>query len=118
MHRNLREKQSSLVNRIGPILLHDDARPRFTSAVPNTDRIKLRNAVSSALLIRPVANLLSLFMPLDNLREKIFNNQTEAKSALNESIGSRTSDEVTGPVEGSCEHGNEPSCFHKMLVSP
>ena len=94
MHQKLRQQQPALVNRKGPILLHDNARPHVSIMT----RQKLHELGYETLDHPPYSPDLSpsdyhFFKHLDNfLREKCFKNQEDAKNAFNDFIASRTSD--------------------------
>jgi [histone H3]-lysine36 N-dimethyltransferase SETMAR len=94
MHRKLQHKYPALVNRKGPILLHDNARPH----VARTTLQKLNELGYELLGHPPYSPDLSptdyhFFKHLDQfLKEKCFRNQDEAKNAFNEFVASRTSE--------------------------
>ncbi|CAJ0951212.1 unnamed protein product, partial [Mesorhabditis belari] len=92
MHQKLRRMCPALVNRKGPILLHDNARPHV--AQPTLQRLnKLRY---KTLPHPPYSPDLSptgyhFFKHLDNfLREKCFKTQDNAKNAFADFIASRS----------------------------
>lgn len=92
MHQKLRQQRPALVNRKGPILLHDNARPHV--AQPTLQ--KLNELGYETLPHPPYSPDLSptdyhFFKHLDNfLQEKCFKNQDDAKNAFNDFIASRT----------------------------
>ncbi|XP_066260728.1 histone-lysine N-methyltransferase SETMAR-like [Euwallacea similis] len=94
MHQKLRQKQPALVNRKGPILLHDNARPHVSLIT----RQKLHELGYETLDHPPYSPDLSptdyhFFKHLDNfLRERCFRNQGDAETAFNEFVDSRTTD--------------------------
>lgn len=94
MHQKLRRMCPALVNRKGPILLHDNARPHV--ARPTLQ--KLNELGYETLPHPPYSPDLSptdyhFFKHLDNfLREKCFKNQGDAVNAFTEFIASRSPD--------------------------
>lgn len=91
MHRKLRRMCPALVNRKGPILLHDNARPHISMMT----RQKLHELGYETLDHPPYSPDLSptdyhFFKHLDNfLKEKCFKNQEDAKNAFADFIASR-----------------------------
>lgn len=92
MHQKLREKQPALVNRRGPILLHDNARPHVSRMT-----LQKLNELGYETLPHPAYSPdlsptdYHFFKHLDNfLQEKIFNNQAAAENAFEEFVDSRT----------------------------
>ena len=99
MHLKLRQQHPALVNRKGPILLHDNARPHV--AKPTLQ--KLNELGYETILHLPYSPDLSptdyhFFKHLDNfLREKCFKNLSDIKNAFSDFIATRTQDSyVTG----------------------
>ena len=99
MHQKLRQQHLALVNRKGPILLHDNARPHV--AKPTLQ--KLNELGYETLPHPPFSPDLSptdyhFFKHLDNfLREKCFKNLSDIKNAFSDFIATRTQDfYVTG----------------------
>jgi histone-lysine N-methyltransferase SETMAR len=94
MHRKLQRLHPALVNRIGPILLHDNARPHVAQSTLQ----KLNELGYETLPHPPYSPDLSttdyhFFKHLDNLLwEKVFNNQDAAENAFREFIDSRTTE--------------------------
>lgn len=92
MHQKLRRISPALINRKGPILLHDNARPHTSMMT----RQKLHDLGYEILDHPPYSPDLSptdyhFFMHLNNfLRKKCFKNQDDAKNAFNDFIASRT----------------------------
>jgi hypothetical protein len=86
MHQELQRLRSTLFNRKGPILLHENARQHVSQMTAEIERTVLRNSTSPSLLIRSLSD-----RHLENfLQEKVFNNQAAAQNAFKEFIGSRT----------------------------
>jgi histone-lysine N-methyltransferase SETMAR len=92
MHEKLSVKYPALVNRKGPILLHDNARPHVAQMT-----LQKLNDLGYQMLPHPAYSPdlsptdYHFFKHLDNfLQEKIFNNQAAAENAFEEFIGSRT----------------------------
>nr|ABQ88321.1 transposase [synthetic construct] len=94
MHRKLQRLQPALVNRKGPILLHDNARPHV--AQPTLQ--KLNELGYEVLPHPPYSPDLSptdyhFFKHLDNfLQGKRFHNQQDAENAFQEFVESRSTD--------------------------
>lgn len=94
MHQKLSEKQPGLVNRKGPILLHDNARPHVSQMTLQ----KLIELGYETLSHPPYSPDLSptdyhFFKHLDaSLREKTFANQTNVENDFKEFIDSRDRD--------------------------
>lgn len=92
MHLKLQQHHPALVNRKGPILLHDNARPH----VAHLTLQKLNNLGYEILPHPAYSPDLSptdyhFFKHLENfLRDKCFINQDDAKNAFNDFIASRT----------------------------
>lgn len=92
MHQKLRQQRPALVNRKGPILLQDNARPHVAQLTLQ----KLNELGYETLPHPPYSPDLSptdyhFFKHLDNfLQEKCFKNQDDAKNAFNDFIASRT----------------------------
>lgn len=92
MHLKLRHNQPALVNRKGPILLHDNARPHISMMT----RQKLHALGYEILDHPPYSPDLSptdyhFFKHLDNfLHEKCFKNQIDAETAFDNFVASRT----------------------------
>lgn len=92
MHQKLRQQRPVLVNRKGPILLHDNARPHVAQQTLQ----KLNELGYESLPHPPYSPDLSptdyhFFKHLDNfLQEKCFKKQDDAKNAFNDFIASRT----------------------------
>ncbi|XP_017796825.1 PREDICTED: histone-lysine N-methyltransferase SETMAR-like [Habropoda laboriosa] len=92
MYQKLRRMCPAMVNRKGPILLHDNARPHVSMMT----RQKLHELGYETLDHPPYSPDLSptdyhFFKHLDHfLREKCFKNQDEAKNAFNAFVTSRT----------------------------
>uniref|UniRef100_A0A0K0F2C8 Histone-lysine N-methyltransferase SETMAR n=1 Tax=Strongyloides venezuelensis TaxID=75913 RepID=A0A0K0F2C8_STRVS len=91
MHQKLSEKRPSLVNRKGPILLHDNARPH----VSKTTLQKLNDLKYETLRHPPYSPDLAptdfhFFKNLDQfLKDKVFKNEESIKIAFEEFIASR-----------------------------
>lgn len=94
MHQKLQRICPALVNRKGPILLHDNARPHV--AQPSLQ--KLNELGYETLSHPPYSSDLSptdyhFFKHLDNfLQEKCFKSRDDAESAFDDFIASRTPD--------------------------
>ena len=94
LHQKHRQQYPALVNRKGPILLHDNARPRV--AKPTLQ--KLNELGYETLPHPPYSPDLSptdyhFFKHLDNfLREKCFKNLSDIKNAFSDFIATRTQD--------------------------
>lgn len=94
MHEKLLKKQPGLVNRKGPILLHDNARPHVSKLTVH----KLKELGYEVLPHPPYSPDLSptdyhLFRNLDNfLRGKIFANDDEIKSAFSDFVSLQSSE--------------------------
>ena len=94
MHQKLQEMCPAWVNRDGPILLHDNARPH----VARSTLQKLNELGYETLPHPPYSPDLSptddhFFKHLDNfIQEKVFNDPTAAKNAFEEFIASRNSE--------------------------
>ena len=94
MHQKLRHMCPALVNRKGPILLHDNARPHV--AQPTLQKLNVLGY--ETLPHPPYSPDLSptdyhFFKHLENfLREKCFKNQGDAENAFTEFIASRSPD--------------------------
>ena len=105
MHQKLRQQHPALVNRKGPILLHDNARPHV--AKPTLQKL---NEMGYETLLHPPysPDLLPtdchFFKHLNNfLHEKCFKNLSDIKNALSDFIATRTQD--------FCVTGHECTCF-------
>jgi histone-lysine N-methyltransferase SETMAR len=94
VHQKLSQKQPALVNRQGPILLHDNARPHASQMTLQ----KLNELAYETLPHPPYSPDQSptdyhFFKPLKtSLREKTFANQTTVENAFKEVIDSRGRD--------------------------
>lgn len=94
MHENLRRLFPALVNRKGPILLHDNARPHVSMMT----RQKLHTLRYETLDHPPYSPDLSptdyhFFKHLDHfLREKLFKSRDDIENAFNDFVQSRTSE--------------------------
>lgn len=92
-HKKLKQKQPALVNRKGPILLHDNARPHVSQKTVK----KLNELGYEVLAHPPYSPDLSptdyhLFRHFDNfLREKTFKNEAMTKDSFKQFIESRSS---------------------------
>ena len=94
MHQKLRQPHSALVNRKGPILLHDNARPLV--AKPSLQKL---NELDYETLPHPSYSPdlsptdYHFFKHLNNfLREKCFKNLSNIKNAFSDFIATRTQD--------------------------
>ncbi|EYB98974.1 hypothetical protein Y032_0027g1627 [Ancylostoma ceylanicum] len=94
MHENLARASPAVVNRKGPILLHDNARPHVSQKTSQ----KLSDLGYEILPHPPYSPDLSptdyhFFKHLDNLvKGRVFKNQTDAENAFREFIASKTPD--------------------------
>lgn len=92
MHEKLRQKQPALVNRRGPILLHDNARPH----IANITREKLHDLGYETLDHAPYSPDLAptdfyLFKQLELfMRGKRFQNEEDVKNAFLDFVASRS----------------------------
>ena len=91
MNQKLQQQQPALVNRKGPILLHDNARPHIARLT-----MQLLNELGYETLSHPPYSPdlsptdYHFFKHLDIfLQEKYFKNQGDAKTAFNDFIASR-----------------------------
>ncbi|XP_045395995.1 histone-lysine N-methyltransferase SETMAR-like [Lemur catta] len=97
MHQRLQPLQPALVNRKGPILLHDDAQPHIAQPTPQ----KFNKLGYEVLPHPPYSPDLSptdyhFFKHLDNfLQGKCFHNQQDAENAFQEFVESRIMDFYT-----------------------
>ena len=89
-HRELRCLQPALVNRVGPMLLHDNTWLHVTQPTSKVERIGLQSFASSGTFTWPLANWLAL-EDLDNLlQRKGFHNQEEAENSIQEFVESQS----------------------------
>ncbi|EYC00226.1 hypothetical protein Y032_0117g680 [Ancylostoma ceylanicum] len=94
MHENLARASPAVVNRKGPILLHDNARPHVSQKTSQ----KLSDLGCEILPHPPYSPDLSptdyhFFKHLDNLvKGRVFKDQTDAENAFREFIASKTPD--------------------------
>ena len=99
MHQKLRQQHSALVNRKGPILLHDNARPHVAKpSLQKLNELGYETLPYPPYSPDPSPNNYHFFKHLDNfLRAKCFKNLSDIKNALSDFIVTRTQDfYVTG----------------------
>uniref|UniRef100_A0A1I7XTZ3 HTH_Tnp_Tc3_2 domain-containing protein n=1 Tax=Heterorhabditis bacteriophora TaxID=37862 RepID=A0A1I7XTZ3_HETBA len=89
VHQELRRLRPKLVNRKGPILLHDNDRPQVSQMTAEIKRTGLRNSTLSSSLTRPLSDRLPLFQASRQLLQEVFNNQAVAKNVFEEFIVSK-----------------------------
>ena len=105
MHQKLRQQGSALINRRGPILLHDNARPHVAHKL---------NELGYETLPHPPYSPTDyyFFKHLDSfLREKCFKNQDDDKNTFNDFIASRI------PVFYKTGINKPVSCWQKCIAS-
>lgn len=101
MHQNLIKQQPALVNRKGPILLHDNARPHVSIQTVN----KLKELGYEVLPHPPYSPDLSptdyhFFRSLDNfLRGKFFTDDLDIKNAFSEFLSTRDTNFFKSGIE-------------------
>jgi histone-lysine N-methyltransferase SETMAR len=90
MQQELQRLRPTLVNRIGPILLHDNVSQITLRKLNGLGYETLPHSAYSPDLSPTDYHF---FKYLDNfLKEKVFNNQAKAQKAFKEFIGSRTTE--------------------------
>ena len=94
MHQKLQHLQPSLVNRKGPILLHDNAQPtRRTTNISKAEQTGLQSFASSTIFTWSLTNPLPLLQASWQLFQgKRFHNQQKAENAFQEIVKSRDVD--------------------------
>lgn len=94
MHQKLARANPAVVNRKGPILLHDNARPHVSRKT-----LQKLNDLGYETLPHPAYSPdlsptdYHIFKHLDNfIKGRVFKSQTDAETAFNDFIASRSSD--------------------------
>ena len=94
MHQKLQHLQPAPVNRKGPILLHDNARPtRHTTNISKVEQIGLQSFASSTIFTWSLTNPLPLLQASWQLLQgKRFQKQQKAENAFQEMVKSQDVD--------------------------
>uniref|UniRef100_A0AAF5DCR7 Mos1 transposase HTH domain-containing protein n=1 Tax=Strongyloides stercoralis TaxID=6248 RepID=A0AAF5DCR7_STRER len=94
MHKKLCQKRPALVNRKGPILLHDNARPHVSKkTLQKLGELGYETLPHPAYSPDLAPTDFHFFKHLDHfLNEKIFNNEEDIKTAFEDFIASRSQD--------------------------
>uniref|UniRef100_A0A0K0E9X1 HTH_48 domain-containing protein n=1 Tax=Strongyloides stercoralis TaxID=6248 RepID=A0A0K0E9X1_STRER len=94
MHKKLCQKRPALVNRKGPILLHDNARPHVSKkTLQKLGELGYETLPHPAYSPDLAPTDFHFFKHLDHfLNEKIFNNEEDIKTALIKILASRSQD--------------------------